>query len=285
VAAEVEDRQREQALLDEEQAVQDAAGAAVAVGEGMDRLELVMRDRHAHERIERFLLVKKALPIGEELSQQRLAFGRGVHHDAGGAPGERGTRGFAHGHFGAFDARADRLGGARRERMRLQRAHALEKRASIAQRLLGRGVGAAVGLQVLEELVGRGDDVLDFGARPRLQHRQGIDEHRRIGNQPRGLLQLGERRARGHAALQNGLRLELRLGRQLRQLVPRPVGAPPSHVLKIDFLRHVRRLCRRRRHVKKHGPRVPLGSDPESGQAGVSRFGGLTPNLLLQEGE
>ena len=51
VPTEVERGQIEQAILDEAQDIEDAAGATVAVLERMDRFELVVQDGHPNERI------------------------------------------------------------------------------------------------------------------------------------------------------------------------------------------------------------------------------------------
>src|SRR5581483_6667829 len=52
IAAEIERGQVQQAVLHEAQDVEDAPRASVAVRERMNRFELVVQHRHAHERIE-----------------------------------------------------------------------------------------------------------------------------------------------------------------------------------------------------------------------------------------
>ena len=72
VARQVQHRMVQQFLLYQHQQVEHAAGAAVAVGEGMDGLELVVRHRHADQRIDIALLMDEALPVGELVAQQYL---------------------------------------------------------------------------------------------------------------------------------------------------------------------------------------------------------------------
>ena len=54
--AEVEDRLLEEAVLDQEQRVDHAAGTAVAVEERMDGLELVVAHGQADERVDRVVM-------------------------------------------------------------------------------------------------------------------------------------------------------------------------------------------------------------------------------------
>ena len=70
-----------------------------------------------------------------------------------------------------------------------------------------------VNLEVLKQLVRRGDDVLDFRARAGFQYGQRVDEDRWIGDQLRRLPQLRESRPRRDALPQDGLRVQLRRGR------------------------------------------------------------------------
>ena len=66
VSAEMENGQREQMLLDEEQNVEDAARATIPLAEWMDRFKLIMADRHPNEWIERLFVVHEALPVSQE---------------------------------------------------------------------------------------------------------------------------------------------------------------------------------------------------------------------------
>ena len=74
-----------------DQQVEDAPGAAVAVGDGMDGLELVVRHRHAHERIDAGAVVDEAFPISELVAQQAFADRRRVDQLAAGRVDERGV--------------------------------------------------------------------------------------------------------------------------------------------------------------------------------------------------
>ena len=69
----------------------------------MDGFELVMRHRHADQRVDVALLVDEALPVGQLLAQQRLARGRRVDHVSGLLVGKRGAGHLAHLHLHALD--------------------------------------------------------------------------------------------------------------------------------------------------------------------------------------
>jgi hypothetical protein len=81
----------------------------------MDGFELVVRNGHADERIDRLLFVQEALPVGEQVADALLAFGRGVYDRARGRVGEGGAGYFADRHIDAFDMGADGSGGTRDE--------------------------------------------------------------------------------------------------------------------------------------------------------------------------
>jgi hypothetical protein len=72
---------------------------------------------------------------------------------------------------------------------------------------------------VAEEAIGRGDDVLDLGARTGLEKRQRVDEHRLIRDELGGLLQLGQSGTRRDTPFENRLRLEIDSRRERRQVV------------------------------------------------------------------
>jgi hypothetical protein len=95
-------------------------------------------------------------------------------------------------------------------------------------------------VQMLEELVRRGDDVLNLGAGPRLQQGQGVDQHRLVGNQLGSLLQFSQRRPRRDALLEHRPRFEFRARWQGRQGVVRLVSPPwrGVHVHFSGFFRH-----------------------------------------------
>jgi hypothetical protein len=88
--------------------------AAVAVREGMDGLELIMRNRHTDERVGALGLVQVGLPVGQQAADDRLADGRGVHHAA--AAGQDRAWQPADGHGMPVDPGADLLGQAGADR-------------------------------------------------------------------------------------------------------------------------------------------------------------------------
>ena len=73
VAAEVKNGQIQQPFLDEEQAVEHAPGAAIAIVKGVDRLERVMPDGHADQRVEIGGVVHEAFPVGEQVADDCFA--------------------------------------------------------------------------------------------------------------------------------------------------------------------------------------------------------------------
>ena len=63
---------------------------------------------------------------------------------------------------------------------------------SVTQSFFGGVIRLPITIHVLEQLVGGGDDVLDFRAVFGLQQRNGVDEHCLVGDQLGGLFQLGQ---------------------------------------------------------------------------------------------
>jgi hypothetical protein len=96
------------------------------------------------------------------------------------------------------------------------------------------GVGVVVALRVLEELVGGGDDVLDLRAVLGFQQREGVDEHRLVGNELGGLLQLGQGGTGLDAGLEHGTAFQLARGGQRGQLVVRQLRAPRGIEIRHD---------------------------------------------------
>jgi hypothetical protein len=117
MAAETEDRDIEQALLDHVEQVEDAARPAVAVGERMDGLELAVARRHAHEGVDvRGALqaaVHPLLPVGQLLAEQGLALWRRVDDLPGAVFAEGGTGRLADVHVHALDRATDLHGRVR----------------------------------------------------------------------------------------------------------------------------------------------------------------------------
>jgi hypothetical protein len=67
----------QQALLHQKQQVEHSAGAAVAVGEGVDGFELVVAHGHADQWVRVAFLTQVAFPVGQQLEQRRFALRRG----------------------------------------------------------------------------------------------------------------------------------------------------------------------------------------------------------------
>src|SRR5271166_1287434 len=80
VARQVQHRQPKQARIYQHQHVEDSAGSAVAVREGVDGLELVVCSRHPHERVTAVVGVDESLPRGELLHEDIASFRRAVGH-------------------------------------------------------------------------------------------------------------------------------------------------------------------------------------------------------------
>ena len=257
IPAQVENRQGEEALLDEEQAIEHPARAAVAVGEGVDGLKLIVGGGHPHERIELIgivLAVEKTLPIREQPTEAVLPFRGRVDHLPRAGARQRRARRFSNPERVILDPAADQLGRGRAERTLEQVGKPLQERMAIPEGFLGGRIRRRLPLQALKQPVGRGDDVLDLRTGLSLEERERIDEDGGIGELGRSLLELSQRRPGGDTPLQNRLRLQLHAWREQRQAVVGPVGTPPRSVRRvavISFLRHIARIGRRRRHVYK----------------------------------
>jgi hypothetical protein len=95
----------------------------------------------------------------------------------------------------------------------------------------------------VEELVGGGDDVLNLRAVLGFQQREGVNEHRLVGDQLGGLLQLGQGCAGLDAGLEHGTGFQLACRGQRRQLVVRQLRAPRGievrHDAETPFRRHI----------------------------------------------
>ena len=176
-------------MLDEEQDVEDAPGPAVAVGERVDRLELVVLDREPDQRVEVSFLVHERGPVVELGLQQRLALGRGIDGLAGHAVFQPCSRIGSKIEFYTFDCTTNLYCHVGGQHAPLHHLRALEQRAAVAQCLLGGRVRLVLGdVDELEQLVRRRHDVLYLGARLRFEQGQGIDQHAGIRDQFRRLL-------------------------------------------------------------------------------------------------
>lgn len=117
-------------------------------------------------------------------------------------------------------------------------------------------------LGVLEKLVGGGDGGLDLRTVLGFQQREGVDEHRLVGDQLGGLLQLGQGRTGLDAGLAHGTGLQLASLGQRRQLVVRQNGTPRGIGVRRDakaqFRRQVGGSCRCGRHSSRVRRVVPI---------------------------
>ena len=192
----------------------------------MNGFKLVVAHGHADQWVQLGLVVQKALPVGQQFAQVGLALRRGVDHLTRAVVDELGSGGAADVHVHALEGLAHLHGGGGAQGPRLQRLKTLVQRGAVAQCLFGGGVGAVWALNVLEQLVGGGDDVLDFRAVLGFQQRNGVDQHRLVGDQLGRLLEFSQRSARFDAGLEHGAAFQLMYGGQSRQLVVGLIGAP-----------------------------------------------------------
>ena len=244
VPAQVEDGQMQQLFLNQVEDVDHPAGAAVAVGEGVDGLELVVAHGHADEWVQLRLVVKEPLPVGQQVTQAGFTIGWGVDDFARAVIGELGTGRPTNVHVCTLQGAADVHGGGGAEGFGLEGVKALVQGRSVPKCLFGGVVGLAIALYMLKKLVGGGDDVFDFRAVLGFEQRNGVDEHRLVGDQLRGLFELGQCGSRGNAGPQYRLALQFVGGRQGWQVVVWRVWGPQGgdgliHVQIILIFRHV----------------------------------------------
>ncbi len=107
IAAQIEGRYVEKALFDEEQQVEHPPRSAVAIGERMNCLELVVHDGEPDQRIDAVVRVDIVLPIGELVAEQLGAFGWSIDAAAGRLVHERRARGRADIEVHPLDGPAD----------------------------------------------------------------------------------------------------------------------------------------------------------------------------------
>ena len=220
VARQVQHRNIEQTLLDQHQQIEDAAGPPVAIEERVDGLELIVRHRHADQRIDVSALVDETFPVGQLLAQHGLALGRRVDHLIGRRVEQRRTRHAPDLHLHVLDPGAHLHRGVGGQGAVAQRRETLVQRAAIAQGLLGRGIlGAVFHLCVAEERIRGGHDVLDLAAGLRLQQRDGVDQDGLVGDQRADALELGQGRPGFDAGLQQRLGLDVDGRREQGQVV------------------------------------------------------------------
>ena len=183
VAAQVQDGQGQQAFLDQIEAVQDASRPSVTIGEGMNGFKLVVRHRHADQRVEVGRAMQKRFPIRQQIAQRRFACRRRVNDFRRLPARQRGARCPAYLHFDSSNLTADRFGGGRIEGAILEDLIPVHQSMPVAQGLLCGRVRLIVCFRKLKQFVAGRDDVFDLRTGPRLQQRQRSDKHRLIGDQ------------------------------------------------------------------------------------------------------
>ena len=214
----------------------------------MNRLELVVLDRHAHERIDVGRLAHEVRPVVELLEQQLLADRRRVDDLSAHAAFQRRSRFRSNIQLYPFDSTAYLYSHIRRQHAPLDHFRALVERRAVAQGLLGGRIGTILGdIRELEQLVRGRDDVLDFAARPRLEQGQGVDENGGIRDQFGGLLEFGQGDAGRDAAFEYlGCFDQLEWRRQFRKIVVGFFWIKFSHLQSTSAFRWT---CRQDRQV------------------------------------
>jgi hypothetical protein len=211
VAAEVQHRRVEQPLLHQIQHVGDAPGAAIAIVEGVDALELVADQRHLDQGVDREELgrVDKTLQTAHQLDD----LGRVLRGRVNGLPAavlQRGAGQLAQAGVVALELALnldDVIGGEQATVAHFFIAHT--QGLAVAQHLLGGRIGKSIGQHVaFEQLVVRGDDVLDLGAVLRLLHAQGVDQDALVGDRPCHALQFSQRAAAAGQLPEDGRRVK-----------------------------------------------------------------------------
>ncbi len=106
-------------MLDEEQYVDYATGAAIAIVKRVYGFKLVMAHGHADEWVNFCLVMQKTLPVGQQLTQLGLTFGRCIDHFASAMVSQLSAGHAANVHVCGFQGAADfhSHGGAQRTRL------------------------------------------------------------------------------------------------------------------------------------------------------------------------
>ena len=221
----IKDGNVEQALVDEIEQVQHASGPAVSVDERVDRLELIMHDRKADQRVDVLGLVNVSLPIGELAPENVLSLRRRVDDLLGCIVHQRRSRRVANVQLHSLDRSTDvdRDGG--RNRPLVQHLESAVQCGAVAQSFPGGRIGSTrrvVG--IAEQPIGRRDDVLDLGTCLCFEQGDRVDQHRLVRDEIPGDAELCQCRARGNATPKNGLGLGFRSRRQVREVIEGATG-------------------------------------------------------------
>ncbi len=225
-----ENRDFEQSVHDQLQNDQDPAGASVAVEERMNGFELIMRDADPDERVELGGgVVRELLEIGQLAPEQGFAFGRRVD-DFPGLGILQGRAGqIADASLGLLDDVDDldrQIGG--KKRTLADGVHSVPEGVAVMQDLLGvrRGIGAvALCGEAAEEFVVGGENVFDLGAELRFLEREGVEQNGGVRNAVGAPFQFGQSATRASGGFKDARGFEFGLGRQLRELIERLIGA------------------------------------------------------------
>ena len=116
VSAQIQNRQLKQILLNQKKYVDDPPGSAIAVYERVNRLKLVVGNGHADERVDVDLVMDKPFPVRQHVTQQCLAFGRGVNDFSSAFIDQLRARCLAYIHVHRFECSANLYSGGSTQR-------------------------------------------------------------------------------------------------------------------------------------------------------------------------
>lgn len=213
VAAEIEDGTLQQPGAREIEHIQDAADPAIAVRKRVDALELMVDQRHLDQRIERAdrIVVDEALQRSHVCEHQIAVLWRHVDDGAAavvpesgaGAPAEpiaAPLQKLKHVDEGVV---ADDAAARTKAVMPQLQCVAIERH------FLGRRVGLLRKQFRLEQLILRGDDILDLGTRLGLLQCQGVDQDALVRDRGGPAFQFRKRPVGGGQCLQHRHRLQI----------------------------------------------------------------------------
>ena len=127
-------------MFDEKQNIENTSGTAVAIDEGMNRLELVVLHSQAHERVDVRRVVHEVGPVVELLDQEFLANGWRIDDFAGHAAFQCCPRFRTNIQLYTFDSTDYLNGHIDGQHAPLDHLRSFIERRAVAQCLLGRGV-------------------------------------------------------------------------------------------------------------------------------------------------
>ena len=210
VTRQIQDREFEQTGFDQGEQVQDATGASVAVEKWVDGLELIMGQRHDHERVHAVVAVQELLPRAQVIQNDLAPLGRRVDPFPVRGGSDVGARGVPDDGRPPQEAGTDVDCCLLGQGARGQGLHSGSERFTTAERLLhlwGRLGQRPV--RRLEQLVVGGDDVLDLVRCLRLHQGDEVDQHGGVGQPLAGPVEPGQCPARRNRRLQDHRRLHI----------------------------------------------------------------------------